>query len=167
MNKRAIISSCKQYRYSLTRVIGDSKKCCLFIMLNPSTADATEDDPTIRRCIGFAKSWGCGELIVVNLFSYRATRPEQMIAATDPIGQFTDHHIDMGVARVRGMGGYVVCAWGNHGNHIGRDEQILNLINFMGIKPLCLRQTGRGQPSHPLYLPKDLLPVPLERMNAG
>ena len=86
MKKGATISECGLYRYSLTRVWDDVLPMCIFVMLNPSTADADIDDPTIRRCINFAKREGCGSLMVVNLFAYRATSPADMKAAVDPIG---------------------------------------------------------------------------------
>lgn len=162
MTGTAIISSCKRYRYSLTRLVGEGKKCCLFIMLNPSTADAETDDPTIRRCKNYAKSWGCGELMVVNLFAFRAMNPSHMMAANEPVGEYNDHHIRLGLARVRGMGGVVVCGWGAHGGFLDRDKQVLEILRNEGVTPSCLKQTNTGQPCHPLYLAKDLMPYPLE-----
>ncbi len=160
--KTAIISACKQYRYSLTRTVGDSKKCCVFIMLNPSTANATEDDATIRRCIGYAKNWSCGELSVVNLFAYRAKKPVDMMAADDPIGQYNDHHIALALARIRGLGGYAICAWGNRGQYKDRNIEVLKILREMKVDPHFLELTHNKQPGHPLYLSKTLTPIKME-----
>ena len=89
-NKDAVLSECKKYRYMLRRVWDRTKPACLFIGLNPSTADATVDDPTIRRCVGFADSWGYGELVVGNLYAFRATKPKDMFNQDDPVGPFND-----------------------------------------------------------------------------
>ena len=83
----ASMSQCGLYRYTLWRVWDESKPACVFVGLNPSTADASEDDATIRRCVRFAKDWDCGELLMLNLFAFRATRPKDMLAACDPVGE--------------------------------------------------------------------------------
>lgn len=90
MKKTAKLSDCRTYRYELWRTWDESKPYAMFIGLNPSTADETEDDPTIRRCINFAKTWGYGGLCMTNLFAYRATQPEDMKRASDPIGNKND-----------------------------------------------------------------------------
>src|SRR5262249_14212908 len=91
VRRAAVISDCGRYRYSLTRRWGDAAEPrALFVMLNPSTADAEQDDPTIRRCIGFAKAWGMGSLEVVNLYALRATDPAALLSAPDPIGPKND-----------------------------------------------------------------------------
>lgn len=87
--RSAVLSDCKTYRYALWRQFGESERCAAFIMLNPSTADAETDDPTIRRCVDFAASWGCGRLLVLNLFAVRATSPKDMKAHTAPSGRRT------------------------------------------------------------------------------
>ncbi len=86
LEPNAVISECGRYRYVLTRQVGPGTRTATFILLNPSTADANNDDPTIRRCIGFARQWGCGKLTVLNLFAVRATDPQWMKAASDPVG---------------------------------------------------------------------------------
>src|SRR3954454_15761859 len=86
LEQNAVISACGRYRYLLSRQVGPGLRTATFIMLNPSTADATNDDPTIRRCIGFARQWGCGRLAVLNLFAVRATDPAEMKRADDPVG---------------------------------------------------------------------------------
>ncbi len=166
----AEISSCGKYRYNLWRKIGNGEKKCVFIMLNPSTADALLDDPTIRRCIAYAKAWGCAKVTVVNLFAYRATDPKELRKTPDPIGP--DNLEKMGEAidsaifwENTGMStdrGIVVCAWGAHGTYLGRDYTVLRWMREKGVTPLALKLTKDGQPCHPLYLKKDLVPKPFE-----
>jgi hypothetical protein len=163
----AVISDCGRYRYQLTRKVrDDSSRIVNFIMLNPSTADANEDDPTIRRCIGYAKAWGCGKLIVTNLFAVRATDPEDMLATDDPVGEENDRYIKSSAEDAFNIyakafdepNGLVVCAWGNHGAYMGQDLTTLGWIGHYN--PMALRVSKTGQPAHPLYLPKNLQPAP-------
>lgn len=163
----AVISQCGVYRYELRRNIGSlftrSTRVC-FVMLNPSTADGHHDDPTIRRCMGYARSWGHSELVVVNLFGYRATDPRQLTEAhargVDVVGPSNDHHIR---TACRGVA-VVVCAWGARGGLLGRDAAVLRMLRALdrqGGPAVCaLRLTKAGAPSHPLYLPAALTPVP-------
>lgn len=139
----ATISECGQYRYDLVRYMRDACTPCVFVMLNPSTADATQDDATIRRCKAYAQSWGYGKLVVVNLFVFRATKPEDLKRADDPIG----------------WKGPIVCAWGVHGSHRGRHWEVLDMINDLGGQPMALKVTKDKHPSHPLYLRRDLKPI--------
>lgn len=144
----AIISDCEAYRYRLARE-WDSGPRAVFVMLNPSTADATQDDPTIRRCISFAKREGCGSLDVVNLFAFRATSPADMKSAADPVGPENDRHI---MDAFDNADGPIICAWGAHGAYRGRDREVAHLIDA----PLqCFGLTKAGAPKHPLYLPAD------------
>ncbi len=115
-------------------------------MLNPSTADAERDDPTIRRCAGFARSWGFGGMTVVNLFALRATDPARLRRARDPVGRDNDRHIAAAASA-----GLVVVAWGVHGRLGERDRAVLALLS--GCRPGCLGTTRGGHPRHPLYLP--------------
>lgn len=117
-----------------------------WIMLNPSTADAALDDPTIRRCIGFSQRWGFGGLVVVNLFALRATDPKELLKHRSPIGDRNDAFIKMAIEGCA----LTVCAWGTAGNFMQRDEQVKNLLN--GHKPVHLGLTKNGHPKHPLYL---------------
>lgn len=151
MNKGAILSSCKKYRYSLHRIWDDSKEIVTFIGLNPSTADANEDDPTIRRCIGFAKDWGFGGLFMVNLFAFRATDPKKMKACRYSIGDETGWWIRQRAEQ----SSVVVAAWGNDGSWQDRDQEVRGFIPNLHY----LRLNKSGQPAHPLYLPKDLKPI--------
>lgn len=154
----ATISPCGLYRYDLRRVwTGDMCRLVNFVMLNPSTADALDDDPTIRRCIGFAKSWGFGGLVVTNLYAFRATEPADLWKADDPIGPDNDGH----VRRWASTANLVVMAWGNHGTFGGRGSAVMRLLREGGCRPAYLKITGNGQPGHPLYLPSNLMPEEL------
>lgn len=156
MNQAHLFSSADlegAYRYSLTRAWGAPKPSICWIMLNPSTADAGQDDPTIRRCVGFSQRWGAGALIVVNLFAYRATDPCALLTADDPVGPRNDQEI----LRAAGSATEVIAAWGRLGQSLrGRDKDVLGLIP----RPvLCLGLTQEGYPRHPLYMPKDAVPM--------
>lgn len=151
----ALISDCGFYRYRLGRRWGDGE-IVGFVMLNPSTADAEKDDPTIRRCIGFAKQWGFDGIEVVNLFAYRATFPSDLIKAVDPIGPDNDQHIRAVASTCR----TIVAAWGQlwHGFETrGRNVAAILEDGFRKLK--CLGVTKDGFPKHPLYLRKDTLIV--------
>lgn len=155
MTSSAIISECKKYRYRLERSWPEgnqSEKAC-FIMLNPSTADATQDDPTIRRCIGFAKSWGYGGLIVVNIFAYRCTKPIELWCQEDSIGKDNDGYILDAAKECNGA----VAAWGSFAWK-NRHSFVRNLLVKNKISLYCLGLTKGGAPKHPLYLRADLKP---------
>jgi hypothetical protein len=158
MKRSATISQCGRYRYELARTwvepdsaIADAY--AVFIMLNPSTADASQDDPTIRRCISYARQWGMGGLVVVNLFAWRATDPRELYEHPDEkIGEQNDEYI---VANCR-MARIVVAAWGTRGALLDRGRQVRALVEDLHV----LRLTKDGHPAHPLYLPKFLDPIP-------
>lgn len=153
----AVISECGKYRYALTRRVGLGERAAAFIMLNPSTADATLDDPTIRRCMGFARQMGCGKLLVLNLFAVRATDPADMRAADDPVGAdnkawFDRYFKDWG--RIySSWSGPVICGWGVHGSYMEQDETILGWLESYSLSPMTLGTTKEGFPKHPLYVP--------------
>lgn len=147
----AVLSSDEAYRYFLSRSWNETGKIIAFIGLNPSTANATTDDPTIRRCMRFAKDWGGGSLWVVNLFAFRATCPQVMLGATDPIGPENDLWLD----RVVSSADLVVAAWGNHGSLLNRSELVRG--RYPG-RLNALSVTARGMPGHPLYIRSDTLP---------
>lgn len=148
----ANFSRCRRFRYTLWRRWDDDGPMVMIIGLNPSTADAHRNDPTIRRCIRFARDWGAGGLIVTNLFAYRATYPTELKAAPDPVGPRND----LWIRYMAAQAGIIVAAWGNHGSWLGRSEQ---LCPMLAGRLYCLRLTKAGQPAHPLYLPADLKPV--------
>jgi hypothetical protein len=149
----AAFSPCRTYRYALWREWNDGPTVT-FIGLNPSTADETKDDPTIRRCVGFAKSWGFGGLIMANLFALRATDPTEMLRHPEPVGPDNDAWL-RGLA---GRSGKVIAAWGVHGTHRKRDKAVLQML---GDKLHALALTKAGLPKHPLYLRADLTPFAL------
>ena len=154
----AIISECGRYRYVLTRGLNTPLrhvKPVLFIMLNPSTADAIEDDPTIRRCIYFAEREGCTSLAVVNLFALRATNPNDLMVAENPEGAENNFHIAEQVKKHRL--GLIIAAWGS--NKFARFRADFVCKNFGPF--LCLGRTKNGSPRHPLYLAKT---TPLESL---
>jgi len=155
----AIISDCGAYRYSLTReglggFLGDGPRVPLklkFIMLNPSTADATIDDPTIRRCMSFAKGWEYNEFEVLNLYALRATNPLDLWVHGDPIGPDNDGHL----RRVASDGyAVIVCAWGANAKP-ERAEAVRRLFLMSGKTLWCLGMTKGGAPRHPLYVRGD------------
>ncbi len=148
----AIMSPCLKYRYILRRKIRQPirwNKKCLFVMLNPSTADAFIDDPTIRRCIGFAKSWGCTSVTVVNLFALRATNPNELSANNDPIGPENNEHL-LQEMNSHHVGGIIVAAWGAHKFATDRASHFMGAYYHFNI--CCLGQTKFGAPRHPLYV---------------
>ncbi|WP_142805393.1 DUF1643 domain-containing protein [Tepidiphilus sp. J10] len=144
MQTGAEFSPCKTYRYALWRRWSDAPPV-LFVMLNPSTANESQDDPTIRRCISFAKQWGHGGIIVGNLFAFRSPYPTDLQTATDPIGPENNHWLE----RLAKQSTAVVGAWGNHGTLMNRGQEVAALFPSM----LCLGLTKLGQPRHPLYVP--------------
>lgn len=148
----AEISPCGKYRYTLWRQWDADRRYALFICLNPSTADARIDDPTVRRCKRFAADWGYGALCIANLFAYRATDPAEMISAARPIGP----HNDKLIADLAECAGIVVCAWGAHGGFMERDAQVKKLLE--GTELYCLGKTKLGQPRHPLYIKASTTP---------
>lgn len=151
MKTYAEISDCGLYRYRLGRRWGDGEALA-FVMLNPSTADAHQDDPTIRRCMGFARSHGFDAIDVVNLFAYRATKPSELKCAGYLVGPENDLHIAM-AARASGA---VCVAWGANGSKKVRTGEVLMLLMRNGVIPKCLDVTRGGMPQHPLFARGDL-----------
>ena len=158
MLREAEISADERYRYLLRRewMPGDTFGV---IMLNPSTADAQRDDPTIRRLIGFAGSNGCGSLLVANLFALRATDPQELLRADDPVGPGNDQAIIDVLASCK----VVIAAWGTfpkHGSLHHRTVAVSLLATQHDTALYCLGHTAEGYPRHPLYLRSDqeLLP---------
>lgn len=150
----AIFSPCRQYRYTLWRWFRPGNRYVNFICLNPSTADETNDDPTVRRCINFAKDWGYDGLCVTNIFAYRATIVANMKAHPTPVGPEND----MKLVAVAKEADLIICAWGQHGQFLGRSQEVLKLIDG----PLHYLRMGKVEPWHPLYLPGNLKPTPWE-----
>jgi len=151
MTGHAEISTDGVYRYSLTRIFENLLGCgtCTFVMLNPSTADAYQDDPTIRRCIGYMKRFGYSRLEVVNLYAYRATSPSDLWEADDPVGPLNDNFLWHAIQDAD----LLIAAWGAHAKP-ERIEDVCRLAErpFRGSPFLCLGKTKDGAPRHPLYL---------------
>lgn len=162
-DRSAIFSPCRKYRYTLWRewpieeLFGErsaetkAHQYLMVIGLNPSTADETKDDPTIRRCIGFAKAWGFGALCMTNLFAWRDTDPWAMKRADEPVGEANDAWLST-IARGAGL---ILAAWGTHGSHLGRDEIIVERLPVMH----CLGLNRDDSPKHPLYIKASTEPV--------
>ena len=150
----ASFSRCRKWRYLLWRKWADGP-VANFLMLNPSTADEVKLDPSCTRARLYAERWGFGALIVTNLFGWRATDPDDMKAAHDPIGTGNDRAI-LAAAEHSTL---VVCAWGNHGAHRDRSKKVVELLRRKDVSLHALRLNGNGEPAHPLYLPARLEPV--------
>ena len=125
-----------------------------FLMLNPSTADELRLDPSCTRARVYAERWGFGGLIVTNLFAWRATDPDEMKAVGDPVGRGNDTAILAAASEAA----LLVCAWGNHGAHLGRSGEVVSLLRRAGIDLHVLKMNGAGEPAHPLYLRGSLRP---------
>lgn len=148
----AAFSPCRRYRYRLWRR-WDERPLVNWIMLNPSTANEIDNDPTVARCQRRSIDLGFGGLIVTNLFAFRATDPKSMKAAADPVGPENNDAL-LGAAREAGL---IVCGWGSHGTYSGRSEEVRYLLGHRKLN--FLRLTKGGEPQHPLYLPYELRPT--------
>ena len=149
----AKLSRCRQYRYALWRTRDETKPYVMFIGLNPSTADETTDDPTLIRCMNFAKAWGYGGVCMANLFAYRATDPGDMKAAENPVGSQNNKWLKL-LAKDAGL---VVAAWGNDGSYLNRSDYVKKRLPLL----YCLKMNKSGEPAHPLYQRADVLPIKL------
>jgi hypothetical protein len=148
----AAFSADRAYRYRLRRWWDPARSPCAFVLLNPSTADERRDDPTIRRCVGFARVGGFGSAVVVNLFALRATDPRVLVAARDPVGSGNDAAI---VAAAREAAAIVI-GWGAWGERFGdRVAAVRALLAPFRARLFALGWTRSGEPRHPLYLPRE------------
>lgn len=155
----AVFSECGNFRYRLGRRWDWCAETLVYIMLNPSTADAEQDDPTIRRCIGFAKAHGFGGIEVLNLYAYRATKPSDLKKAGYLVGPDNDRHI----ALVAGLAKTICVAWGANAEGLVRPHVVLIMLRALGIEPMCLSITKSGHPSHPLMLPSSCRLMPFTK----
>lgn len=153
-NMSAIISACGQYRYRLERELGPGKTC-LFIMFNPSTADAANNDPTVRRCIGFARTWGYGKLMVGNLFAFRTPYPDDLMLEPKPHGPRNLVHLK----KMCDEADFHVIAWGTRGRYLDQNKAVLAKLEEWKIPVHFLKLTKEGHPQHPLYVKKTLVPA--------
>ena len=156
----AEFSKCGKYRYRLIRCWDESLPQLLFIGLNPSKADASHNDPTIKRCIQFAKSWGFGGFTIINLYAYKATQPSKLFQAKRPIGPKNEQVITEEIY----SGKKIVLIWGNHALKNNRDQEVLQFIE----EAFCLKINKSGSPAHPLYIKKSqtLIPYKLDRISS-
>jgi hypothetical protein len=183
MNRETTFSPCRFYRYTLWREwgnidpimdllctieraqfgwshIGNRNQFIQFIGLNPSTADEKMDDPTVRRCINFAKAWGFGGMCMTNLFAFRATDPNTMKSEKHPIEHLPGWQAET-ISAVALAAGLIVAAWGKDGAHLKRGEEVQRLLQKFQVQ--CLGQNGDGSPKHPLYLASITRPVPFRK----
>lgn len=168
MKRDARISQDKKYRYLLRREWDPKLPPCLFIMLNPSTADAGVDDPTIKRVIGFSTSWGFGSALVGNLFAVRSPSPQMILDCDDPVGPDNKSAIEEMVRELydwdfprRELKGKVICAWGSGkmAKFMDQDQTMIGWLQEFGVDNLHTIQTnGTNRPVHPLYLLGSLKP---------
>jgi len=149
----AKFSRCRKWRYLLWRRWAHGP-VVNFLMLNPSTADEVKLDPSCTRARLYAERWGFGALVVTNLFGWRATDPDDMKAARDPVGLDNDEAI----LKTASEADLVVCAWGNHGAHLERSKRVVELLGRRKVPLHALRLNGSGEPAHPLYLSASLRP---------
>lgn len=151
-HRRVVFSPCGTWRYVLERG-WDSSPACLFIMLNPSTADFQSDDPTVAKCQRYARRWGYGRLLVANIFALRSTDPRALYSHPSPVGADNDEWID-GMAADAAL---IVCAWGTHGAYQDRGLAVARaLAPRYALHTLTI--TKDGHPGHPLYLPESSAP---------
>ncbi len=136
------------YRYTLWREWNPDGPRITFLMLNPSTADAFVDDPTLRRCVGFAQTWGFGMLSVVNLFAYRSPSPRELLTVADPVGPENNAYILQAAAQSTCL----VAAWGSYGHYCGRDCAVMELLSAYTSRMFCLARNADNTPKHPLYI---------------
>lgn len=149
----AEFSEDRRHRYALWRRWEEHGSVLNVIGLNPSTADETQDDPTIRRCIRFARDWGHGALVVTNIFAFRSTDPKGLLAVPDPIGERNDFFLRIHAFQ----SATVLAAWGTHGKVNGRGAEVVRLLAQRPV--YCLEHNRDGSPKHPLYVRADRLPV--------
>lgn len=179
LEKKAVFSPCRRYRYSLWREVNMfGSGICQFICLNPSTADEVQDDPTVRRCIDYTDRWGYRWFCMTNIFAWRDTDPEAMKLVPKPISHckrplplgdgsmILVEENDYYISHIGVEAEMIVAAWGKHGDHHGRGESVKRMIRSMGPRhpnqPRLhyLKLNDDGSPQHPLYLSKELKPIP-------
>ena len=152
IEKSAIFSPCRKYRFLLERHWKREKGYALFVCLNPSTADENVDDPTVRRCIRFSERWGYGGLVVCNIFSIRSTDPK-LLYQTDLLEPVKENYEY--IQQYSKCASITIAAWGNHGHYLNRGKTVLR---YFLKSPHHLGLTKSGAPKHPLYLKSSTIP---------
>lgn len=150
----ANFSGDRLYRWCLWRRWGKEKPAC-FLMLNPSTGNEVILDPTLRRCVGFARAWGCGGIEIVNLFGIVSSNPKVLVKHPDPVGSLNDATILMCATRAS----VIIVAWGAFPEARERAVKVTKMLLDVGVRLQCLGTTKEGHPNHPLYLPKSTWPI--------
>ena len=155
MKSSASFSTCKDYRWNLSRYINKSQKTLIFIGLNPSLANKSENDPTLKRLLGFAELWGYGSLIVVNLFARITKSPKVLASCDDPVGWKNDFELNKRISYWETKDSYELwIGWGINGRLMNRDKLLLKRIKKSSKKPYVIGLTKDGYPRHPLYTSK-------------
>lgn len=163
MHRSAVLSDCGRYRHILRRSWDIARPGVTFVMLNPSTADAEKDDPTVRKCIGFADRLGYGHLNVVNLFDFRATKPADLKAAGYPCSPDSWHWIAKSISECPD----VICAWGANARDTFRTTVVFEYVRYLSPGRIrALRLLADGTPEHPLMIPYAAVPVTLTAPSA-
>ena len=147
--KGAQFSECRKFRYSLWRIWDNRKGYVNFVCLNPSTADEEKNDPTVIRCVTYARDWGYGGLYMTNIYAYRATDPKELLIHEEVVGLENDSYLEL----VSLGADLTIAAWGKHGAM--RGGNVLKILH----NPHYLTMTKDGEPGHPLYLKKNLAPI--------
>ena len=155
MKTNAVFSIDRKYRYVLTRQWDETLPVLVYVLLNPSTADETTNDPTISRCIDIARYNGYGAIQVMNLFAYRATEPCDLKKGCDPVGPDNDRYLEDIRPEQK-----VLVAWGNHGSFMNRSQKVLELLK--GKNLWCVAKNASGEPKHPLYVRTATILIPFE-----
>ncbi|RMA66554.1 DUF1643 domain-containing protein [Ulvibacter antarcticus] len=149
IDSSATFSDDRVYRYALWRIWDSNLPIVNIIGLNPSTANENINDPTMRRCISFSKSWGYGGFYMTNLFAFRTPYPKELLKVDEPIGKKNDFWI----MEIANKADKVVLAWGVNGDFHMRNERVIKMLNR---KVYCIDKTKYGHPKHPLYLKSNL-----------
>ena len=158
--RAAVFSSDRVYRYVLYRDLGEGEGTCLWIMLNPSTADTLLDDPTITRVIGFTKAWGYRYVVVVNLFAFRATEPKDMKKSIFPVGEIASgiELNDLYIMKEAARADRIMLAYGGGGTYFNRHASVVRMLRAKRHDLYYLQLTQKGLPMHPLYRKDNLIP---------
>lgn len=154
----AYFSTCRKYRYALSRFWDQKKPYVLFCMLNPSTADHEKNDPTVERCQRRAEQMGFGGMVVVNIFAYRSTDPEKLYKVKDPIGP-DNMRVVISLAKEAKL---VICGWGKHGSLKSHGTFMLRKLQDHGVRTHALKINKDGSPAHPLYIGYKVKPIDME-----
>ena len=164
MRREAVISRCGLFRYELRRIWNEQLPMLVVCMLNPSTADAERDDQTILTLIHFARLWGFGGLLIVNLCAFRSSHPTDLLTAADRFGPNNENHLRLAMSYAAERGGRLLVGWGNDGERFANVRWFMERAQQRGIELVCLGTTDSGAPKHPMArglhrIPRDQQPM--------